>query len=390
MDGDYSRRNFLRSSSVGMLAVGSAGLAGCTSSLPIVGDDGVSDAALDSWLVELPFTDLFQDDELASDREDAELEGHEQRDRSFDAVVPQAVLDNEAELTFYWPLQQGSGQRDRVGVTATELDWQLTQSVTWDYEFTYTYTGWSEQEETRERTAALDIGTFAGSFDPATIEENLNDWADGEFSEDGDDGLESAGEHEGFDCYETDRMAFGVSDEYVLTVEGNSYLDSTTALEAAIDAHVNAEARWTETDNGEAVLSSFDSGHLAEATVHETASSRVASRLEQNGMLRRREDIDELSSDELDDRKESIDFGDWEEGLAGTATAYEFDGDSTELQAVYLYESESDADADALEDYADSNRDIGDEFATLEEYSIETEGRTLVLTGSIRTRSLLG
>lgn len=382
MSEDISRRNFLRTSSAGAAAVGLGGLAGCTSSLPVVGDGGASGAAVDSWLVDLSFTDLFRDDELSNDYESAELQSNEQRDRTFNAVVPEAVFDNEEELVYYWPLQQGSDRRSRAGVSASDLDWQLSQRV--NYEFTYSYdTGYSDRERTEQQSVT--VATFAGSFDPATIEENLNDWADGEFSEDSDDGLESAGEHEGFDLYETDRRAFGVSDEYVVEADGDSYLDATAALEAAIDAHVNADGRWSETDDGEALFSSFDSGHLDDSTVHESAESRLKSRLG----LGSDTDLDDLTDEELADQKESMDFNDWEEELVGTATTYEFDGDSTDLRKIYLYENDGAADADTLDDYVDSNRDIGDEFATLEDYSIDTDGRTLLLTGTVRTRALI-
>ncbi|QRV14414.1 twin-arginine translocation signal domain-containing protein [Haloterrigena salifodinae] len=382
MSEDITRRNFLRTSSAGAAAVGLGGLAGCTSSLPFVGDGGASSANVDSWLVDPSFTDLFQDDELANDYQSAELQSNEQRNRTFNGVVPQAIFDNEEELITYWPLQQGSDRRSRVGVSASDLDWQLSQRV--NYEFTYSYsTGYSDRERTKRQS--LTVVTFAGSFDPATIEENLNDWADDQFPEDSDNGLESAGEREGFDLYETDGRAFGVSDEYVVEADGDGYLDATAALEAAIDAHANADGRWSETDDGETLLSSFDNGHMDDSTVHESAESRLKTQLG----LPSDTDLGDLSDEELANRKKASDFGDWEEGLVGTATAHEFDGDSTDLRKVYLYESEGAADADTLDDYVDSNRDIGDEFATLEDYSIDTDGRTLLLTGTVRTRALI-
>ncbi|MFC6767746.1 hypothetical protein [Natrinema soli] len=54
---------------------------------------------------------------------------------------------------------------------------------------------------------------------------------------------------------------------------------------------------------------------------------------------------------------------------------------------MFLYDSEG--DADALSDHADSNRDVSDRWATLEDSSIDGSGRTLVLSGTVRTRSLL-
>lgn len=85
---------------------------------------------------------------------------------------------------------------------------------------------------------------------------------------------------------------------------------------------------------------------------------------------------------------EFTELPDWEEGYIGDRRSLRFDGTTSDYTAVYLYESERDADPGALEDHVEANRDVGDEFATLEGYSISERGRVLVLSGSRRTRAL--
>ncbi|SIR58859.1 hypothetical protein [Natronorubrum thiooxidans] len=379
---NLSRRNFIRNSSATALAVGSAGLAGCTSSLPIVGDDA-SAVAVDEWLVELSFTELFQDDDLNDEYEDATLETHDQTDFTFDSVVPQAVFDNEEELVVYWPLEQGSDLRGKTGVPETDIDWQLSQHVAWEYEFSYTQTTWGgEQTYNNTRTASADIGTLSGSFELETVEENLENWADDRYSSDND--LSSEGEYEAFDLYQIEGQAFAVGDSHVIEASVDSALDPIAVVKAAIDARWNSDGNWAETDDGETLLAQFDAGHLAEGEVHTPRSVDSILEEQYGGSAdipdSRRDDLEEQIEDDLDD---------WETGLTGTATAHEFDGETTALQEVFLYENEDDADPEALRDHVDSNRNIGNRWATISDYSVSDEGRTLVLTGTVRTRALL-
>ena len=380
---DISRRTLLRNGGIGLVAMSTAGLAGCTSSLPVVGDDSASGPAVDRWLVDLSFSDLFDESELTDEYDDGELEGYDRTGFEFDTVVPQAVFDNEEELVVYWPLEQGSELRSTAGVTATDLDWQLTQHVEWEYDVTYTQETWDgTQSYEDERSASIDIGTLAGTFDPADVEDSLEDWADDQSAE--DEGLSSEGEYEGFDLYAFEGSAFGVNESYVVRVAGNRSLDSLEALEAAIDVQTTSVGGLSETDDGETLLAQFESAHFASGELHEPRT--VESEIE-----RQYGDIDDIPDRQRDDLEEHFEdrLDDWELGLVGSASAYEFDGDKTDVHEVYLYETESDADAGELRDHVESNRDITDQWATIEDLSIGDEGRTLVLSGRVRTRALL-
>ncbi|MFA9426620.1 hypothetical protein [Natronorubrum sp. A-ect3] len=382
MGDNISRRNFIRNGSTTALAVGTAGLAGCTSSLPVVGDDASAMAA-DEWLVDLSFTQLFQEDELNENYAEATLEEYDQTDREFSSVVPQAIFDNEEELVVYWPLEQGLDLRAKVGVPETDLDWQLSQHVEWEYEYSHLHeTRYDSQTIEETQTASVDIGTLSGSFDPETVDETLERWVDDQHS--GDEDLSKAGEHEGFELYEVGNLAFAVGDSHVIEADADTYLDPVAAVKAALDARWSSDGVWAETDDGEALLAAFDSGHFATGEIHDPRT--VDSRLEaQYGDL---EEIPESQRDELEERiEDSLD--DWETGLTGTATAYEFDGETSDLHEVFLYEHEGDADPEALRDHVDSNRNIGDRWGTMSDYSVSDEGRTLVLTGTVRTRALL-
>ncbi|SDJ61710.1 hypothetical protein [Natronorubrum texcoconense] len=383
MRGDISRRTLLRNGGIGLVAMSSAGLAGCTSSLPVVGDDGASGPAVDRWLVDLSFADLFDEDELTDEYDDAELEGYDRTGFEFDTVVPQAVFDNEEELVVYWPLEQGSELRSTAGVAATDLDWELTQRVEWEYDVSYTRETWDgTQSSEDERSASIDIGTLAGTFAPADVEESLEDWAEDRSVEDAE--LSSEGEYEGFDLYAFEGYAFGVSEAYVVRVAGSQPLDSLEALEAVIDVQTTSVGGLSETDDGDALLAQFESAHLASGELHEPRS--VESEIE-----RQYGDIDDVPEWQRDDLEEEFEdrLDDWELGLVGSASAYEFDGDTTDVHEVYLYETQSDADAGELRAHVESNRDITDQWATIEELSIDDAGRALVLSGRVRTRALL-
>ena len=67
---------------------------------------------------------------------------------------------------------------------------------------------------------------------------------------------------------------------------------------------------------------------------------------------------------------------------ASAIAADEFDGETSDHH-------EGDADSEALRDHVESNRNIGDRWGTMSDYSVSDEGRTLVLTGTVRTRALV-
>lgn len=385
MEEDISRRTVLRSGSAGLAAVSSAGLAGCTGSIPFLGDgdDGSSGPPAENWLAAPAGTDLLDTEALTEQYADGTVDSSEETDRQFNAVVPDAVFDHEEELVVYWPLESGAAHRSRAGVAATDLDWELSQTVSWEFEVSHTRQTWdgtTTQTDTVE--SSVEYGLLAGSFDPASIEENLRDWVDDEYTE--DDELSSEGDHEGYELYAIENWAFGVSEGYVVQADGGDYLDAVGAVEAAIDANASASGLWSETDDGGAMLGEFSAGHMSNGSVH--APRTVETELErQYGDL---DNIPDSQRQDLEDRIEDQ-FDDWERGLTGTATTYEFDGDTSEFTEVFLYDSESDANADALSDHVDSNRDVSDRWATLEDSSIDGSGRTLVLSGTVRTRSLL-
>jgi len=131
------------------------------------------------------------------------------------------------------------------------------------------------------------------------------------------------------------------------------------------------------------MLGEFSAKHMSSGSVHEPRT--VETELERQ--YGDPDNIPDQQRQEIEDRIEDQ-FDDWERGLTG-ATSYEFDGDTSEFTEVFLYDSESDANAEALTDHVDSNRDVSDRWATLEDSSIDGSGRTLVLSEPVRTRSLL-
>lgn len=123
MSQDISRRNFIRNGTAGAAAVGLAGLAGCTSSLPFIGDDSSFEG--DAWLFAPSFSDVQDLQPLVADYSefsDPALEEAKLReDRGFDYVVPEEILDNEEEIDSNYPVATGSDSRDKFGVPATEV-----------------------------------------------------------------------------------------------------------------------------------------------------------------------------------------------------------------------------------------------------------------------------
>ncbi|MDQ2049644.1 hypothetical protein RBH26_04020 [Natronolimnohabitans sp. A-GB9] len=367
MNGERSRRDFVRDGAAGLATLGAVGLAGCTGSLPVIGDD--DGAALEQWLVDPSLGDILETDS------DDEIDDIERRDRSFVYIAPEAFVDNEEATDPYGghgALSIESESRSRAGVTATEIDWQLTQTVEYNGENT---TG-----------TAIDVTILSGSFDPDDVEESLEQWVDDEYGDDDDQELSSEGEYESFDCYEIDGLGVAVRDNSVIEATGGSLVDPVAALEATIDARVDGDDRWTD-DDAEALLDPLESGATVSGNVSEP---RTIENAFESQYGHRYDSIDELPEAQREQFEEQFDteHDDWETGLMGEASSREIDGETTDIVDVLLYDSEGNADAEALRDHVEANRDVGDEWATLEDYSVSDEGRALVLTGTVRTRSL--
>lgn len=373
MSDGISRRTVLRNGSAGALSIGIAGLAGCTSSIPFIGgDDGIE---FETWLFTPSFSDAFDD-------EDATVDDSEVTSKVFSAVVPEAIYDNEEELDSHGKLYQGSDFRGRTGLAAMDIDWNLSQTINWEYEL---------DSSSYSRSGSAEIQVASGDFDGSSVESNLEKWVDDEYNEEDnseygsdDDGeeettLESAGSESDFDLYEvTDEdYAFGVSEDYVIQVETS--MDAVAIVEAAIDAHENGNNLWTDGDDADELLSQLEGGDITGGGVQQP--NTVETELES-----RYDDPDDADDDEREEIKQRID--DWAYGLVGRASAYNINGDSTDVQAIYLYESESDADSDALSEHIDGNRDYREEWHTLEDYSVSDEGRMLILSGEMNSRTI--
>lgn len=442
---DLSRRAFVRNGSAGLLAAGTAGLAGCTSSLPVGDDESQNDEAR-TWLADPSFADLLDEDQLPDDTEADDIDA-ELQNREFDYTDANAVFDNEEELLTYWPLQDDTQVRDRAGVSATDLDWQLTQVLTWELsretESRRSYRG-------RAATAELQIGVLAGSFDSETVETALEDWADEQFDTDADDedGLSREDERGDYVLYEATEYGFAVSADRIVQIEADAAVDAGVALEQVLDAHENETGRWTDDGGVQDLLNRAGIAHLSEGELHQPRNydELLAERVEQqfgvattdqeelveyrveqwfdvattdldelleqvarrrygvadpdelsrrrrdnlrNDLERRLASIEDDVDRELESLEESIDIESWEEGLRGSVQSLEIDGETTELTEAFLYDSESDADVDALRDHVEVNRDVDDRWATLEDYEIDGTATVVSVTGTVRTRSLL-
>ena len=396
MSQDISRRNFIRNGTTGAAAVGVAGLAGCTSSLPFIGDDASFEG--DAWLFVPSYSDV-QDlgpiVEDRSDREDPELEDAELYGRDFDYVVPEEILDNEEEIDGNDKLTIGSLSRERFGVPAPEADWSLTQSIEWRLEYTYTreqYDGTTTEEG--EDNTTVDVDVHSGSFETDDVVDALEHWVENELADptaDDDPELESNGHQADFDRYEVDDYAFGVHEDYLIQVDadagaGTDYVDPTAVLEAAIDARENDEDLWVDDEDGEALLEHVEDGDAIEGKLY-TPKTAEAQLEEEYG----EEFVDEMDDDDFEEAAEIIveerGYDDWEIGLVGDAESKDVDGDETDIHEVYLYETEQDVDREAFSDAVETERGYADEWEFLEDYSIEVDGRVIILTGTQRTRS---
>lgn len=375
MTEDISRRTLLRNGSAGLATIGIAGLAGCTSDLPIIGDDGGSGPDVEQWLVAPSFGDIVDQSELRDTFEGAEVEDSELGTRYFRSVVPEALFDNEDETNPYSTLETGSETRSRVGVSATDVEWQLVQGLSFEYDYSYSY-------GERSNRAWLELATLSGSFDPDAIESNLERWADEEYGDD-DEELSSEGSYEEFDCYEIDDMGFAVHEDYVIEVDGDSYVDAVAVLEAAIDARWSEENRWTDDEDAAELLSELEVDDTAGGSVFDPQTVDTAFEDRYGDQYDDIDDLPESQREDLEDR-----YDDWETGMTAMGSSHAIDGGSTEIANVFVYESESNVDVEAVRDHVDANRDIGDRWATLEDYSVSADGRVAVLTGTVRTRSL--
>ncbi|ELY51162.1 hypothetical protein C493_17661 [Natronolimnohabitans innermongolicus JCM 12255] len=351
------------------------GLAGCTSSLPFVGS---GDFEVDQWLTTVSFEDVLDDETVEEQYDDADLEETEELVRMFSYVEPEMIFDNESDIDTYAPLESGSELRGKVGVTASEIDWALQQSANWEYEFDLSYGG---SGTTEGSTTVL-----AGDFDTDDVEDALERWVDDEFDfddddddDDDDDGFESAGSQGDFDLYTVEDYAFGVSDDYVVATDAPALIDAVSLVESTIDTKDDEQNRWTDDDDGELLLSELESGGAAFGIL--TQPRTVENELEDQY-----DDPDDASEEEREAIRDRIE--DWEYGLVGQARSQDVDGSTTDICEVFVYESEGEADSDALQEHVERNRDIGDDWATLEDYSIDADGRVLILTGEVRTRAL--
>ena len=384
---DISRRNFVRNASASALAVGMAGLAGCTSSLPIVGDSS-SGPGMENWLASPSFTDILDEDELADRYEDPEFEDAEEETRTFEYTVPEPFFDNEEETNAYSYLSTGSEFRSRVGVSAAEIDWQLYSQTNWEFEFTHTERDRSGEEFEQDGSSRthVQIRAVSGSFDPEDIEDSLERWVENEHGDEDDEELSSEGNRERLDLYEIDGIAFAVDEEYVLQVTVGPHVEPIAALEATIDARWHGDELWIDDDDdARTLMNQLPSGDDVNGMFFEPMTLENAFEDEFGDEY---DDIDELPDYRRESFEDQHDYDDWQSGLMGSISASEIDGETTDITTVFLYENERDADADALREHVDANQNLGEEWETLEDQSVSDEGRTLTLTGTVRSRAV--
>lgn len=365
MSDELSRRSFIRNSSATAVTVGLAGLAGCTSSLPFIGGDG---ADLSDWV----FTPSFDD---VLDNDDAEVEDLVTTDRSFVSIVPEAVYENEDDLETHRFVSIGSNIRGRSGAAAVDTDWALHQNVEWEYELSTSGPG----------TADVSAEIVAGEFDTGTVADNLEKWAEDQYGNDEDEEvLESAGSEPGFELYEVEEFAFGVSEDLLIQSRGDYPVDPVAVVEEAIAAHENETNLWTDDDHGGELLAEYDEGDYVFGELHRPET--VEAKLERDYDEEQRDNLDDEDREEIEENYEEQ-IEDWESGLVGTTRSRSLDGDTIELHQVFLYETEGDTDSDALLEHVEANRDYNENWDTLEDYSISEEGRALILTGDVRARA---
>lgn len=237
----------------------------------------------------------------------------------------------------------------------------------------------------------VSVDVHSGSFETDDVVDALeqrveNDLADS--ASDDEPELESNGHQEDFDRYEVDNYAFGVHDEYLIEVDKDDEsnpVDPTAVLEAAIDARMNEADLWADDGgDGETLLERVDEGDTVSGDLYvaQTAETQLTDQHDE-------EEIEEWSDDYREEREEQImaEYDDWEVCLVGDAISKDVDGDTTDVHEVYLYESDQDVDRETFRDAVESGRGYDDRWEFLEDYSIEVDGRAIVLTGTQRTRS---
>lgn len=356
MGEDLSRRSLIRRGSTGIAAVGIAGLAGCTGSIPFVGGDDYGGVPVGNWLVDPAFEDILDTEQSEQQNNGFEISDSTRTDADFRYVLPEPIFEYADELDGYQQLQGGSVAqlRSRVGVPASDLDWQLSQNLAWEWEYTRMQTQFGETSEvTAQQRSTVTIDTLGGTFEADAVEASLENWAG--------DNLSSEGEYEGYDFYEARSAAIGVGEETIIQITSDqSNIDHLTTLEIVIDANVDGSPRLTDDDDANELLSQFDQGHINSGVLTENMEERFGTGSEET---------------------------EWETGLIGRSRASSIDGESAEISAVFLYESERNAVADDVEAYVERHRDLNDEFATLEDYSVEENGRTVTVTGTVRTQA---
>lgn len=339
MPGQQTRRRLLRAAGTGLAAFGTVGVAGCLGSLPGYGDDDA--VAVEEWLADPAAT------MIVSDR--FELLEDELTERRFHLQVPSVVREHEDVLSY--DVLRGERVRNRFGVPAIEVDWQLTHRLEWDFVLVEDGSD-AELEETTDPT----VEVVAGSFDPDAIHDNLTDWSG--------DSPSPLGSVEGFDLYETGEYRWAIRDDFLVEVVGEPWNDPTAVLETTLQTRAveTEDGRWAGDDDAGALLAERGAGQLVGGGTFDPG------------------------------RPEGRQIGDfrWKDGFRGVVRALDVDGRTTTLTDAFCYESESSADVDALRSYVDANRDVDDPFATLEEFSIDDRGRVLVLSGSARTEAIVG
>lgn len=257
--------------------------------------------------------------------------GESAGDRSFEYVVPEVVFEHDAELS-YDRLSLGAGIRDRIGVPAAEIEWILQQSST------------------------TNVVVLAGSFDAEAAEDSLRDWADDE-----DRTISSEGEFDGFELYDVDDVqGYAVGDDHVAAASVASEDDDPIdVIEDVLAGQAGDSTRWSDDDDAAALLDALPTNHFAGGTVR-----------------------DEPQTDDEDGTVQE-----WQDGLLGTAESQAVDGDTTDVTNVLLYDTDDDVDTAAVETYVDGQRDVGDDYATLTDYTVDADGRVVTVSGTVRTRA---
>lgn len=350
MTNGQSRRRFLRRGGVGLAALGTAPLAGCTSDLPLLGDDeDESTPAIDAWLAD-PEPSAFV-------RDGYEVRERAFRERRFRFQDPSAVFDHDDRLSYddLW----GRLVRDAFNVPAMDLDWQLVFHVDWWLDLFNERTGADVEERVQPESHVL-----SGAFDPDAIKAHLEDDSNGDVT--------AAGTAHGFDLYELGSVRFAVRDDYLVRTVGNVWIDPDAVLEFVLEARwgrddsgTDGGRRWADDEHANPLLAERGSGQFANAAVFPP-----------------REPVEEPAYD-----------WEWQTGLVGTTRSLSVDGETTALTDAFCYESAADADLEALTGFVETNRDVADDaFPTLEAYSVDRSAdaeSVLVLTGTARTSAIV-